>query len=236
MIQKQTINQILKIITLVLVLVLILKINAVIALIPKAQEQNKDKIIQQTTNTHEVDTWRMKAEVIKDALNKKSEFVALEGTREIRCEYPITKNEVQWNTKSNIIGFLKDRLNELKTKTLIIQTTYMYQFVYDLKDLNMQIDGNKVYIKLQQSNVKVKMPAEDDTKRIMYGETNILSGSFTPYEISQLMKTTTIHTYNQLIHENEYYYKAMESTKEWLEKFLKELGLNLILRLRNLVN
>lgn len=199
-----------------------------IALIGSIYIKSKSKVVKQIVPKSESPIQQKitidKTQVIKDALEKKSEFIALEGTREIECTYSITQDEVKWESKNNIIGFLKKKLNQLKTKILTIHTTYNYILVYDLSDMNVEVKDNVVYIKLSYASIRLKKLADNADKRIITDETHILSGEFTPQQVSRLMKITDVHTFNELSSKSDLYTKALQSTQEWLEKFITELG------------
>lgn len=223
-------NRMFKRLVLILVIILtaiscyiIIKINSNKV---KAQSFEKDKVIQTLAND-KVENWNKKIEVLKDELHKQNQLIVLEGKRTIQCEYNNRTDYISdQEDKSNKLRWVYQKLADLKTKSIYITTSYNYSFVYCMNKLVIENDdkGN-VKIKLYRGDILLKPLAEISSERVMRDDTNIISGKFTPQQISSVMNATQVHTYNNIVTDNELYNKALHNTSENIKELVSKLGL-----------
>lgn len=184
----------------------------------------QQKIIQVKTNA-QVEDWNAKVQILKDELKRQNEMIVLEGRREIKATYDSTKDEVKYQGKDNKIRWVFDKLNELKTKSISVQSVYIYTFTYSLANLDVEAIDNTLHIKIYRNDIHLKPIAEDSSQRIISDETRILSGKFTPQQISSIMYVTQMNTYNNIVNDNNLHSTALMNTKTNIEELSKKFGI-----------
>lgn len=191
--------------------------------ITKAKFSQSPKITQQETND-KVDKWQSQVQIIKNELQKQNELIVLEGTQEIQKTFSTTDNEIKLQSKSSILKWMANKLNELKTKSITVNTTYKYYFVYDISKISINTEDNKINIIINEGDINLKLLSELSDKRIITDDEGILA-KFIPQEVSSVMYSTQIHTYNTLVNDSELYDKAVQNTKDDLMDLINKLGI-----------
>lgn len=180
---------------------------------------------QQIKINNSVSKWSTKEQIIKNEIYKQNQLIVLEGTQEIKKTYTTTDREIVYQGNDSIIKFLAEKLNQFQTRSITIDTTYQYDFIYNMAKIDIQIDDTGMAkITLCENNINLKPLAEISNNRTITDERGFLANSFTTSEASAIMFQTQIHTYNTLVNDSNLYDKAIQNTKDNLTTLIKKLG------------
>jgi len=172
-----------------------------------------------------VNSWASKETIIKNAVKAKNDLIVLEGNQQISKTYTTTDSEITYQGGDSVLKFMVGKLNEFHTRSLTINTTYLYDYTYDMNNVLISIDKDGLAtISLSELDINLKPLSELSANRVITDEKGILASNFTPQELSGLMTSTNIHAYNTLVNDSSLFQKSIDSTKTNLTKLCNELG------------
>lgn len=207
--------------TIIFILVLIFII--MIFLINRSYNKSKqtETLFNQNITQNQTDDYVTKLEKLQTKLQETNELLVLEGTTLINCTYD---NSNVLNTKDDNLSFLHRKFNELKIKTIQVETEYKFGFTYNLEDIQIDQDGDRIKIVLSDHRLHLKYIEENKDKTILMDKVNLLASKFIPQEINTIMARTKVGALNTIQNNTEIIDKAMISTKKNIEILVEELG------------
>lgn len=185
----------------------------------------KAQQIQQLETNKEAENWKYKLEQFKNSYSKEQKLLVLEGT--VNIENTITSEDdiVKYQGNDNTIKFLANKLNDLKTKNMTVNTTYKYGFTYNIKDyMKVSSNNGELVIEINKQFLNLQYLDEQTDKTTIKVEKHLLSGEFTYQQQQAIMNLTKIKTYNTLISDSDIMDKSIEGTKDIIISMAKKFG------------
>lgn len=152
-----------------------------------------------------------------------NELLVLEGTADINCIYD---NSNVLNIQDDKLSFLYKKFKELQIRQIDVNTQYNFGFTYNLSDLQINKNNNKINIILSDSNLNLKYVEENKNKTVLTDEIHILASNFTPQEVNEVMDITKTKVTNSIQSKSNIREQAMNNTKKNIEKFAKDLDID----------
>lgn len=217
-------NKVFNIIIFVLFIMLIFMIYTIIHNYnTKANTQAFNQAAPQSHISTKTDDYATKLEKLQTKLQETNELLVLEGTTQINCTYD---NSNVLNTKDDNLNFLHRKFNELKIREIQVETEYKFGFTYNLDDIQVIKDNDKIKIMLPDHRLKLKYIEEDKNKTVLTDKINLLASKFTPQEINTIMARTKIGTLNSVQNNTKIIDEAMKNAKKNIEVLAEELGID----------
>lgn len=212
-----------------IILILVIVLVSLITYIGYAKLNNEQETIDyseiQIETNNEVSKWKAQEELIRNELTRINSLLVLQGEIEVKRTYSTTVDEIDYKGNSSSLQWLSNKLNELKTKEITVQSTYQYNLMYTLDRININNTINGVEVNVHILGLRFLPVSELSDKRVISSETKMLSGEFSVQETSAVMKETSDYTQNLVIHDNKLYYQGLENTKKNIDQLIKNLGI-----------
>ena len=119
-------------------------------------------------------------ETIQKALNNENRLVVLSG--QVETEATFTNERISDNDVK--LKWLKQQWNKINSKELKVNSTYNYEFSYDLTNLPITIHNNTINITIIKGNLnlsKCELNSIETKDRV-----GLLESKFTPSEINEI--------------------------------------------------
>lgn len=143
--------------------------------------KTRKTITQSTNKPQQEQTIRViDKEVIQKALNNENKLIVLSGQVETEATF---SNERISNNDVNM-KFLKQKWAEMTSKELKVNSTYNYEFSYDLNNLPISIHNNTINITIIKGNLnltKCELGTINTKDRV-----GCFESKFTPNEINEI--------------------------------------------------
>lgn len=180
----------------------------------------------QVTVNKQVSDYKTTEQIISNKVHNENEMIVLTGNQVIKKTFSSTDHEVTYQGGDSAIKFLSNSLNSWNTKNIQIQTEYQYDFKYNMKNVLITQDSNHIYqITLNEIDLNLNPLSEISGNRVITSDHGALSSGFTPTEVSAVMYSTSIHTYNTLVNDKGLYDRAVLSVQDNLTTLCEGLGI-----------
>lgn len=189
----------------------------------KAYTQAFNQFTPQNQAPTKTDDYAAKLEKLQTKLQETNELLVLEGTTQINCTYD---NSNVLNAKDDNLNFLHRKFAELKIREIQVATEYKFGFTYDLNDIQVNRDNNKIKIVLSDHRLELKYIEENKNKTVLTDKINLLASKFTPQEINTIMARTKIGAFNTIQNDTKIIDKAMRNAKKNIGVLAEELGID----------
>ena len=159
-------------------------------------------------------------EVIQKALNDENRLVVLSGQVETEATFTnerISDNDVKFK-------WLKQQWYKLNSKELKVNSTYNYEFSYDLTNLPITIHNNTINITIIKGNLnlsKCELNSIETKDRV-----GLLESKFTPSEINEINSRVKAISRNAIQSNKELRNKAFINVENNIRQLLKKVVSN----------
>ena len=159
-------------------------------------------------------------EVIQKALNDENRLVVLSG--QVETEATFTNERISNNDVK--LKWLKQQWNKINSKELKVNSTYNYEFSYDLKNLPITIHNNTINITIIKGNLnlsKCELNSIETKDRV-----GLLESKFTPSEINEINSRVKAISRNSIQSNKELRDKAFINVENNIRQLLKKVVSN----------
>lgn len=145
--------------------------------------KNTHKNINQATNNKSQQEQTIRVidkSVIQQALSNENKLVVLSGTVQTQATF---SNERISNNDYNL-KWIKEKWNKMTSKDLKVDSTYNYEFTYDLNNLPISIHNNTINITIIKGNLnltKCELNTINTEDRV-----GCFESKFSPWEINSI--------------------------------------------------
>ena len=216
--RNNKINKLIILLTMILICLIILVIYNY-----NIKQSNSKQVTQQINKAKELNSYDSKVQQLKMKFQQTNELLVLEGTADINCIYD---NSNVLNIQDDKLSFLYKKFKELQIRQIDVNTQYNFGFTYNLSDLQINKNNNKINIILSDSNLNLKYVEENKNKTVLTDEIHILASNFTPQEVNEVMDITKTKVTNSIQSKSNIREQAMNNTKKNIEKFAKDLDID----------
>jgi hypothetical protein len=177
----------------------------------KSYERNKQAKLQQNINnqTKQEQTFRViDKDSIIQTLNKENSINVLSGTIGTRCTFT-NKNISQEDVS---MKWLKNKIETWNSKDITIDSQFTYMFSYDLRQPQVSIRNNTIYIQLSYNRLsltKCELSDVQTQERIGW-----LQNNFSSSEINSLNSRVKDYAQNTILSNEKLRKSSIENTKE----------------------
>jgi hypothetical protein len=177
----------------------------------KSYERNKKAKLQQNINnqTNQEQTFRIiDKDSIIQTLNKENSINVLSGTIGTRCTFT-NKNISQEDVS---MKWLKNKIETWNSKDITIDSQFTYMFSYDLRQPQVSIRNNTIYIQLSYNRLslaKCELSDVQTQERIGW-----LQNNFSSTEINSLNSRVKDYAKNTILSNEKLRKSSIENTKE----------------------
>ena len=207
----------------ILLIVILLILIGMVIYKYNIKQSNIRKIDQQVTKAKELNDYDFKVQQLKMKFQQTNEMLVLEGTADINCIYD---NSNVLDINDDKLSFLYKKFKELQIRQIDVNTQYDFGFTYNLSNLKINKQNDKINIILSDSNLNLKYIEANENKTILTDNIHLLANKFTPQEINEIMSITKVKVNNSIQSKSNIREQAMNNTKKDIEKFAKDLGIN----------
>lgn len=159
-------------------------------------------------------------EVIQKALNDENRLVVLSG--QVETEATFTNERISDNDVK--LKWLKQQWNIINSKELKVNSTYNYEFSYDLTNLPITIHNNTINITIIKGNLnlsKCELNSIETKDRV-----GLLESKFTPSEINEINSRVKAISRNAIQSNKELRDKAFINVENNIRQLLKKVVSN----------
>ena len=159
-------------------------------------------------------------EVIQKALNDENRLVVLSG--QVETEATFTNERISNNDVK--LKWLKQQWYKLNSKELKVNSTYNYEFSYDLTNLPITIHNNTINITIIKGNLnlsKCELNSIETKDRV-----GLLESKFTPSEINEINSRVKAMSRNSIQSNKELRDKAFINVENNIRQLLKKVVSN----------
>ena len=159
-------------------------------------------------------------EVIQKALNDENRLVVLSG--QVETEATFTNERISNNDVK--LKWLKQQWNIINSKELKVNSTYNYEFSYDLTNLPITIHNNTINITIIKGNLnlsKCELNSIETKDRV-----GLLESKFTPSEINEINSRVKAISRNAIQSNKELRDKAFINVENNIRQLLKKVVSN----------
>ena len=159
-------------------------------------------------------------EVIQKALNNENRLVVLSG--QVETEATFTNERISNNDVK--LKWLKQQWYKLNSKELKVNSTYNYEFSYDLTNLPITIHNNTINITIIKGNLnltKCELNSIETKDRV-----GLLESKFTPSEINEINSRVKAISRNAIQSNKELRGKAFINVENNIRQLLKKVVSN----------
>ena len=207
----------------ILLIVILLILIGMVIYKYNIKQSNIRKIDQQVTKAKELNDYDFKVQQLKMKFQQTDEILVLEGNTDINCIYD---NSNVLDINDDKLSFLYKKFKELQIRQIDVNTQYDFGFTYNLSNLKINKQNDKINIILSDSNLNLKYIEANENKTILTDNIHLLANKFTPQEINEIMSITKVKVNNSIQSKSNIREQAMNNTKKDIEKFAKDLGIN----------
>ena len=159
-------------------------------------------------------------QVIQKALNDENRLVVLSG--QVETEATFTNERISNNDVK--LKWLKQQWYKLNSKELKVNSTYNYEFSYDLTNLPIPIHKNTINITIIKGNLnlsKCELNSIETKDRV-----GLLESKFTPSEINEINSRVKAISRNSIQSNKELRDKAFINVENNIRQLLKKVVSN----------
>ena len=159
-------------------------------------------------------------ETIQKALNNENRLIVLSG--QVETEATFTNERISNNDVK--LKWLKQQWNLINSKELKVNSTYNYEFSYDLKNLPITIHNNTINITIIKGNLnlsKCELNSIETKDRV-----GLLESKFTPSEINERNSRVKAISRNSIQSNKELRDKAFINVENNIRQLLKKVVSN----------
>ena len=159
-------------------------------------------------------------ETIQKALNDENRLVVLSG--QVETEATFTNERISNNDVK--LKWLKQQWNKINSKELKVNSTYNYEFSYDLTNLPITIHNNTINITIIKGNLnltKCELNSIETKDRV-----GLLESKFTPSEINEINSRVKAISRNSIQSNKELRDKAFINVENNIRQLLKKVVSN----------
>ena len=159
-------------------------------------------------------------EIIQKALNDENRLVVLSG--QVETEATFTNERISNNDVK--LKWLKKQWNLINSKELKVNSTYNYEFSYDLTNLPITIHNNTINITIIKGNLnlsKCELNTIETKDRV-----GLLESKFTPSEINEINSRVKAISRNAIQSNEELRDKAFINVENNIRQLLKKVVSN----------
>ncbi len=181
---------------------------------------------QNNINKQVSKNWQYKLNQFKMSCSKEEKLLVLSGTVDITNTFTDKDEIVKYQGDDSRIKFLANKLNELKSKSMTVNTEYRFGYTYNLKDF-MRVECYKngvLNIEISRQYLNLQYLDEEINKTTIDTDTHLFSGKFTAQEQQAIMDVTKVKVWNSVIGNREIQDKAIEGTRESIIDMGKKFG------------
>lgn len=189
---------------------------------PKIIQPN-NVVKQQQAADQNVANLYVQSQELKSTMQKENATVVLSGTKQV--SYTFSNQQGELNSKGNPVGFLKKTLDSLTVKKITYGTEYSYMSVYDNKNIETRVEGDKLYITIFERALSIKGISENKEKTVIKTDIGILNKNFTPWETNSISKYVSIECYNSLINSESIRKESIENTRQNVIDMCRKLNI-----------
>ena len=159
-------------------------------------------------------------DIIQKALNDENRLIVLSG--QVETEATFTNERISNNDVK--LKWLKQQWNKINSKELKVNSTYNYEFSYDLKNLPITIHNNTINITIIKGNLnlsKCELNSIETKDRV-----GLLENKFTPSEINEINSRVKAISRNAIQSNKELRDKAFINVENNIRQLLKKVVSN----------
>ena len=156
-------------------------------------------------------------EVIQKALNDENRLIVLSG--QVETEATFTNERISNNDVK--LKWLKKQWNLINSKELKVNSTYNYEFSYDLTNLPVSIHNNTINITIIKGNLnltKCELNTIETKDRV-----GLLESKFTPSEINEINSRVKAISRNSIQSNEELRDKAFINVENNIKQLLNKV-------------
>lgn len=180
---------------------------------------------QDNTNKQVLKDWQYKLNQFKVSCNKEEKLLVLSGTVDITNTFTDKDEIVKYQGDDSRIRFLANKLNELKSKSMTVNTEYRFGYTYNLRDfMKVSCDNSMLDIEISKQYLNLQYLDEETNKTTIDTDTHLFSGKFTPQEQQAIMDVTKVKVWNSVISNRDIQDKAIEVARDSITDMGKKFG------------
>ena len=171
----------------------------------------------------EVENMIIKAQQLKNEVQKENKMVALSGRKSV--EYTFKNKNIEVTSKSSIARFLETEIKAMTLKECTYKTDFTYLTTYDNNRIDINVQNNRIYVTIYESALNIEGLSEDKEKTIIDSNVGILTKEFTYAQVHEMSKCVTVRTYDDLKNDQSIKTRAIDNVRENVINMCRKFGI-----------